>query len=84
MLIFILILINIPIYKAIFKSIFDSIDDLNESIRYSFTPDFFSLFRGKYFKDKMAEFKLSCFIVSYILVVTVEYFFLSRIMEWFI
>ncbi|WP_454054029.1 hypothetical protein [Clostridium sp. Marseille-Q7071] len=83
MLIFILILINIPIYKAIFKLIFNDTDDLNESIRYSFTPDFFSLLRGEYFEDRMSEFKLSCFIVSCILVVTVERFFLNKIIHWF-
>lgn len=81
MLIFVLILINIPIYKLIFKLTFNDVDDLNESIRYYFTPDFFSLLRGEYFKDIRSEFKLSCFIISCGLVVVLEHYFINKIID---
>ncbi|GAA0120811.1 MULTISPECIES: hypothetical protein [Clostridium] len=81
MLIFILIVINIPIYKIIFKLIFNDMDELKESIKYHLTPDFFSLLRGEYFNDIRSQFKLSCFIISCGSLVALEYYFINKIID---
>ena len=51
-----LIVINsFTVYKFLFNVIFGSKDAFNESVRYSFTPNIISLFRGEYWKDKVGS-----------------------------
>lgn len=57
-----LIVLNIPLYKVYFRMMFESMEDFNECIRYSFTPDIISLFRGEYCRDYFGEMKLGIFI----------------------
>ena len=73
LLVMILLVLNIPVYSKIFYFIFADSDDFKESVRYSFTPDIVSLFRGKYWKDQIGEFKISIFITACIAVVALEY-----------
>lgn len=81
--IIILVLLNIPIYKFIFKQIFVDSDDFRESVKYNFTPDLFSLFKGRYMKDKIGEFKLGLFFMACILVIIVEYGLINYIVHLF-
>ncbi|SNT15296.1 hypothetical protein SAMN05446037_104521 [Anaerovirgula multivorans] len=80
----ILIPVNIPIYKFFFKTFFSGTEDFNESLRYSFTPDLISLFRGEYWKDRFAQMKLSFFLLSCGLVTFMEYAMITSIIEKFI
>jgi len=69
-----LIIVNVfTVYKFLFSIIFRDKDDFNESMRYSFTPDIISLFKGKYWKDQAGEFKLWIYITLCIIATIVEY-----------
>lgn len=80
----ILIVLNIPVYKFIFKAIFKDNEDFRESAKYSFTPDTISLFRGKYWKDKLGEMKISVFIFACIVTVLVEFLILQNVINFII
>ncbi len=75
----ILLVLNIPVYKLIFGMIFKSMEDFNESLRYVFTPDIFSLFRGEYGRDYIGEMKVSLLFVICGGVVYFEYSFIQLI-----
>lgn len=77
--ILVLLIINIPVYKCISKLFFEDYDDFLQSIRYSFTPDLFSLFKGEYWKDRVSEMKLGFFIFSCAIVVIFEYLIITSI-----
>lgn len=77
----ILLFVNIPVYKFYFSKIFRDSDDFNESIKYSFRPDLFSLFKGEYFKDQIGEFKLGIFIFACIFTVVIEFLAIKTIAE---
>lgn len=73
-LIIFLIIINIfTVYKYLFGFFFNDNEDFQESIRYTFTPNIISLFRGEYWKDRIGEFQLSMFIFSCVAVTVIEY-----------
>ena len=55
--------VNIPLYLLIGKILFGSWTDFGEAVRFWFTPDIFSMFRGEYMDDWAAELKLGLFIV---------------------
>lgn len=82
-LVLILIFVNIPLYKKIFYYIFEDVEDFRESLRFSFTPDMFSLFRREYVRDQVGEFKLGGFFISCIFVVGFEFFILGSIFNLF-
>lgn len=67
----VLLVVNIPVYKF-----------LQESVRYTFTPNLYSLFKGEYFKDRMAEARLSFFVVCCVLVVMAQYFMIQAVIDW--
>lgn len=69
----ILLIANIPVYRFFFRLIFKNSDDFKESVKYSFTPDIFSLFKGRYWKDHVGEAKLSFFIFLCVIVVIAEF-----------
>jgi len=77
----VLLVVNIPIYKVIFNSMFSSMDDFYESLRYVFTPDMFSLFRGEYMKDWFGEMKFQFFILMCGGVVFLEYTIISSLLK---
>ncbi len=79
-LIIVLIVVNIPIYKYLFNVFFEGIDDFKESLRYLLKPDIISLFEGEYWKDRGHEFKLALFIFSCVVIVWLEYVFVSIIL----
>ena len=53
-----LVAANIPAYLFLGWIFFKDWDDFGECIRYSLTPDIVSLFRGEYWDDERATFKL--------------------------
>lgn len=81
--ILILIILNIPVYKWIFKQFFKSGDEFAEAIKYNFTPDIVSLFKGNYRKDRIAEIKLGAFIMCCILLIGLEYSIINSIYNLF-
>jgi len=70
---------DIKLFKLYYHAIFSDEDDFNESIKYSFTPDLFSLFKGEYRKDYWAECKLGWFSGLCIGTVVLEVFLLSKL-----
>ncbi len=79
----VLLVANIPVYKKILRLIFRDREDINDSIKYTFTPDLFSLFKGNYWKDRVGEAKLSLFIFSCVAVVVVELLIIKSIIAIF-
>ena len=70
----VLIIINsFTVYRFYFRMIFKDIDDFNESIRFTLTPNIFSLFRGEYLRDRMGEFKLGLFVMLCFITTIIEY-----------
>lgn len=63
---------DIKLFNIFYKGIFKDSDDFNNSLKYSFIPDLFSLFKGEYFKDYFAELKLSMFAISCIGTILLE------------
>lgn len=49
--------------KLAYRLMFDGSDDFWECVRFSFTPDLFSLFKGRYFEDATKSFKLGLYLV---------------------
>ena len=80
--IIILLAVNaFTVYKFLFNNIFNDADDFSDSLRYSFTPNIISLFRGEYWKDRIGEFKLIFFIIICILATAIEYSIVSAILR---
>lgn len=74
-------ILNIPVYKWSFKKIFGSKEVFYECLKYDFTPDLISLFRGELLKDMAAEYRLSGFILLNVIVFMTEYFLLNGILS---
>jgi len=70
---------DIKLFKFFYSTIFSDEEDFNDSIKYSFTPDIFSLFKGEYIKDNFAEFKLGLFMFLCIGTVVLEIFLAKAI-----
>lgn len=80
----VLLIVNIPLYKIIFRLIFRDYDDFEEAVKYSFTPDIYSLFKGRYWKDQIGEAKLSFFALACIIAIVVEYSIIKALINMFI
>ena len=80
---FILVFLNIPLFKFIYRNVFMDKNDLKESVKYSFTPDIYSLFKGKFFKDVFGELKLKIFLISCIFIVILEFVLIKNILNIF-
>ena len=52
------VLAGIGMLWLTFRLMFPSNDEFAESVKYSFTPNLISLFKGEYGKDVMAELRL--------------------------
>jgi hypothetical protein len=78
-----LIVINFfTVYKILFNLMFRNRDDFRESVRYTFTPNIISLFRGEYWKDKVGEFKLGVFLMLCIMATVIEYGVINALLRW--
>jgi len=81
LLIIVLLVVNIPVYKKIKEMLFPNPDDFSEAIRYAFTPDLLSLFRGEYWNDRIHEAALSFMFLGCIIVVAFEYFLIRVVLN---
>ncbi|MBU7320512.1 hypothetical protein [Paenibacillus oleatilyticus] len=81
--IIVLVILNFPVYRFIYKLIFSDPEDFDESVKFSFTPDFISFFRGKYWQDKWGTFKLQMYIFLCLAVVALEYMAVDMVMGYF-
>ncbi|HEX2926354.1 MAG TPA: hypothetical protein VHP38_08895 [Ruminiclostridium sp.] len=78
-----LIIVNIPVYKRIFRLFFKDSEDFYDSVKFSFIPDLYSLFKGNYWEDKSNEAKLSFFMMCCILITGIEFFIVIWIITRF-
>lgn len=76
-----LIILDLRLFKIYFDLVFADKEDFHNSVKYNFTPDIFSLFRGEYLKDRLAELKLSLFIFLCIITIALEMILVSRILD---
>lgn len=80
---FILIIVNIPIYKYLFKKFFYNVGNFYECIRYSCPSDWDSLRNGDYLNDWFSGMKLLFFGGCCSLIVGIEYFIVVSIIYKF-
>jgi hypothetical protein len=59
----VLSVVNIPLYLVIGKVLFGGWVEFLDAVKFWFTPDVFSLFRGEYADDFWAELKIGLFVV---------------------
>jgi len=78
-----LLLVNYPVYRFIYRLFFYDDNEFNESIRYSFTPNLISFFRGEYRKDKFSTMRLQMYVFLCVIVVVVEFTLLNKVIEFF-
>ncbi len=60
---FIGIVVGILVLAVLFKPFFGDFSAFFECVRFWFTPDLFSMFRGEWMEDTFAEMKLGLWIV---------------------
>lgn len=77
----VLAIVNIPIYKYLKEMVFNSDEEFKEALGYWFTPDVISLFRGKYLKDRFAEFKLGILFFLCFIVVGIQFLVISGLLS---
>jgi hypothetical protein len=77
----ILAAVNIPVYFGLGKLIFKTWENFWASIKFWLTPELFSLFRGEYWDDCLAELKLGFWIVACGLCVFVEGMLIDKIIN---
>ncbi|NOU94210.1 hypothetical protein GC093_13425 [Paenibacillus sp. LMG 31456] len=82
LIVIILLIINYPVYKLLYRLFFYDADEFDESVRYSFTPNFISFFRGEYWEDKMSTFKLQMYIFSCIIIIFLEFILFNKIIGY--
>lgn len=68
-----LTVLNIPLYWILYRTLFTDVDELADAIKFWITPEIFSAFRGEYWDDIWAEFKLLLLVVGCAGLVLVEY-----------
>lgn len=77
-----LVWLDFYLFKFFYSTIFSNQDDFDNSVKYSFRPGMFSLFKGEYLKDKFAEFKLSGFIFFCVIAVVIEILLIIGLMSF--
>jgi hypothetical protein len=70
-----LTVVNTPVYFLLGRLFFDDWADFLECVRFWFTPDWISLFRGEWGEDRWDTFKLAIFLLLCALTVFSEYRF---------
>lgn len=72
--IIVLSIINIPLFIRLFRCLFPNRQDFFKCIKYFFTPDLYSLFKGEYIKDRSHEFMIGFFVMGCGVMIAFEYF----------
>ncbi|KAB3531399.1 hypothetical protein [Alkaliphilus serpentinus] len=83
-LIIILAIINIPVYKYIKEWLFESDEEFREAFKFLITPDVFSLFKGRYLRDRIAEFKLGLLFFLCVITIAIEFYLIRSLFSMFI
>ncbi|MBE1445259.1 hypothetical protein [Paenibacillus sp. OAS669] len=83
LIIIVLLVINYPLYRFLFSLFFYDEDEFEQSVKYSFTPNFISFFRGEYWKDKFSTMRLQAYSITCILLVVIEFAIIHYILELF-
>ena len=78
-LLIILVVLNIPLYIFLGWVFFDNWGNFLQLLKFWFTPDIISAFKGEYWEDIWAEWKLGAFILICGAVVYGEYFLIIKI-----
>lgn len=68
-----LAVLNIPLYWILYRTLFTDLDELVDAIKFWITPEIFSAFRGEYWDDIWAEFKLLLLVLGCVAFVILEY-----------
>lgn len=64
---------NVPLYWLMYRILFDDVDELADAIKFWFTPEIISAFRGEHVDDIWAELKLGALVVCSVGLVVLEY-----------
>ncbi|GAA4849107.1 hypothetical protein GCM10023310_29310 [Paenibacillus vulneris] len=83
LIIIVLLVINYPLYRFLFSLFFYDEDEFEQSVKYSFTPNFISFFRGEYWKDKFSTMRLQAYSTTCILLVVIEFAIIHYILQLF-
>jgi len=83
LIIIVLLVINYPLYRFLFSLFFYDEDEFEQSVKYSFTPNFISFFRGEYWKDKFSTMRLQAYSITCILLVVIEFAIIHYFLELF-
>jgi len=70
--------LNVPVYILIGRVLFENWSGFWESIKFWFTPDIISWFRGEHWEDAWAEVKLWYFVALCVVAVVVEYLLINK------
>ncbi len=57
------VICTVGVLVLLFKPVFGNKSEFFRCLRYYFTPDIISLFRGKYWQDQWAELKLGLWLI---------------------
>ena len=76
-----LIWLDIYLFKVYYNLLFRDEGDFHNSLKYTLTPDVFSLFKGEYFKDRFSEAKLSAIIILSIATIGIEIFIVKGLLN---
>lgn len=63
-LVIILLLVNFPLLIKLKQLLYPDPEEFQEAIRFIFTPDFFSLLKGEYMRDRFAEMKFGFMLLN--------------------
>lgn len=72
---------GISVLALLFKLFFGDVNGFWECIRFWFTPDIISLFRGEWHEDYWSELKLGCWIVAGVMSGLAAYTAVSRLLS---
>lgn len=81
--ILVLVVLNIPVYRFLYRLFFADDDDYRQSVKYIFTPNFVSFFRGEYWKDKIDSARVKFYILFCAMAIVLEYVLISKAIHYF-
>ena len=57
------LVVSVTVGRYTFRWTFADLDDFWDCVKFSLTPDLFSMFRGQFFEDMTQSFKLSAYLL---------------------
>ena len=80
--IFVLIVLNIPLYRWFFRFFFNDSQEFKKALMYMFRINLISLIRGEYWDDIAASMKATMYFVMCGIVVLIEFTIIDKLMNW--